>query len=276
MARCTKTEAMFSVLNYIAGIDITYLAVGANFGDFGSIGLSIKSLDFGDIPITTYFQPDGTGDNYSPSFIVLGLTYSKAMTNNIYFGLNAKVVNEQIEHMTNTGMAFDLGLQYEWKDTGFNFGIVMKNVGPSMNFDGSDTEVFNELEESEAGSKARPMRLVLQEFELPTSLEMSSSYTHNFAQNMSLTGSAAFQNFNYGYDKARVGAEYEFQKFFFLRAGYEYALIGGDDSDNSIFGPSFGLGLNAAPLGFDLQFDYTYRTVDFFEPNQYFTVKLAF
>ena len=236
----------------------------------------IKSLDFGDIPVTTYYQPDGTGDYYSPSFMTLGLTYSKAMTNNIFFGLNAKLVSETIQHMSSTGMSFDLGLQYKWNDTGFNFGIVMKNVGPAMNFDGTDTETFNVLDESEPGSKARPMRLVLQEFELPTSLEMSTSYKYNIAENQNIMGSIAFQNFNYGYDKVRLGGQYNFQNFFFLRGGYEYALIGSDDADNAIFGPSFGLGLNAAPLGFDFQFDYTYRSVDIFDSNQYFTVKMAF
>jgi len=267
---------MFSVLKYIAGIDVTYLGVGTNFGNIGSFAFSIKSLDFGDIPVTTFYQPDGTGEYYSPSFIVAGLSYSKAMTNSIYFGLNAKVVSETIERMSSTGIAFDLGLQYKWRDTGLGFGIVMKNIGSSMNFDGSETEQFNEIDESAPGSKARPMRLVLQEFELPTSLEMSTSYKYSIGESQAVTGSAAFQNFNYGYDKLRGGIEYGFQNFFFVRGGYEYALIGGDDEDNSIFGPTLGIGLNAIPLGFDFQFDYTYRTVEFFDANQYFTVKVAF
>ena len=40
---------------------VSYGAVAAKFGEFGVMGLSIKSLDFGDIPLTTVDDPEGTG-----------------------------------------------------------------------------------------------------------------------------------------------------------------------------------------------------------------------
>ncbi|CUT00349.1 hypothetical protein [Candidatus Kryptobacter tengchongensis] len=56
-----SAEAMFSHVSWIADMKVNYLAVIANFGGVGVFGLSLKSLDFGEIPLTTVDAPDGTG-----------------------------------------------------------------------------------------------------------------------------------------------------------------------------------------------------------------------
>ena len=73
------TEAMFNYMSYIADIGISYFAIGTQLGELGSVALSYKTLDFGDIPVTTFENPDGTGQVYSPTFFVAGLSYSKAI-----------------------------------------------------------------------------------------------------------------------------------------------------------------------------------------------------
>ena len=52
---------LFSTMSYIADIQVNYTAISGRFGRFGSLALSLKSLDIGAIPITTEAQPDGTG-----------------------------------------------------------------------------------------------------------------------------------------------------------------------------------------------------------------------
>ena len=78
-----SVEAAFSVMNYIADIDIVYGAVAINLGGIGSLGLSVKTLKFGDIPVTTVDRPDGTGAMFSPRFTVAGLSYSNFLTASI-------------------------------------------------------------------------------------------------------------------------------------------------------------------------------------------------
>jgi len=63
-----QTEAMFSYVSYLADINISYFAIGTSLGDIGSIGLDLKSFDFGDIPVTNESFPDGTGETYSLHF----------------------------------------------------------------------------------------------------------------------------------------------------------------------------------------------------------------
>ena len=55
---------MFTHLSWIADIGITYAAVASNFGGKNMFGISLKSLNFGDIDVTTADLPDGTGETY--------------------------------------------------------------------------------------------------------------------------------------------------------------------------------------------------------------------
>jgi hypothetical protein len=97
------TEAMFSYVNYLADINISYFAVGTSLGDVGSIGFDLKTFDFGDIPVTTETFPDGTGETYSPSFLHLVYIF-KSLTDRISIGTNLKLITEY----SNTSKGFAL------------------------------------------------------------------------------------------------------------------------------------------------------------------------
>ena len=52
----------------------------------GAFSVSLVAMDFGDIPVTTVGQPEGTGADYSPSFFHLGLGYAYTYENKISVG----------------------------------------------------------------------------------------------------------------------------------------------------------------------------------------------
>jgi len=134
-----SAEAMFSTMTYMADSNVSYGAVAAKFGEFGIMGLSIKSLDFGEIPLTTVDDPEGAGGKmYSPTYVTLGLTYGRALTDAISAGFTAKLVSESIDRVSSSGFAFDVGLQYDGLVgvSGLQMGIAVKNIGPQMKFDG--------------------------------------------------------------------------------------------------------------------------------------------
>ena len=56
---------------------------------------------------------------------------------NIYGGLNIKLISESIPNLNATGFAIDAGIQYVTgaKDN-LKFGISLKNIGPRMSFSG--------------------------------------------------------------------------------------------------------------------------------------------
>ena len=128
-----QAEGMFSTMSYIADVQVSYGAVGAKFGEFGSLALSLKSLNFGDIPVTTAEDPNGlSGATYSPSFLTIGLTYSRQITDAASVGLTAKVISETIARVASTGLAFDLGVQYRGllNLSGLQLGITTPACAP--------------------------------------------------------------------------------------------------------------------------------------------------
>jgi len=121
------TEAMFTHLPYLADIDVEYAAVGTHIEDFGTIAVSIKAVNIGDIEETTEDFPEGTGRVFSPSLTVLGLTYARVVTSNVNFGITAHVINESIFEVSATGFAFDFGFTYETPAVGLTACRQTKN-----------------------------------------------------------------------------------------------------------------------------------------------------
>ncbi len=272
LAASGSSEAMFSYMSWIADINVVYMAVGAKLGDAGSLGFTFKSLGMDDIPVTTTELPDGTGEMYSPQFLILGATYSRLMTDRINFGATVNLVSESIRQMNATGLAFDFGFQYRNLLPGLDFGIALKNLGPNMQFEGSDVEEFVSIPGTEPGSRDRASRLVLASFDLPTTFEIGLGYNRSFQEQHGMKTYLNFQNFNFGNDMYKAGVEYGFRDFFFLRGGY---LLTQNNEDN-IFGPTFGLGLQTQMAGSTVGIDYAYRSVDFFDANQFFSVRIGF
>jgi hypothetical protein len=69
--------------------------------------------------------------------------------------------------------------------------------------------------------------------------------------------------------------EYSYQDMFFVRGGYNFAQQETDERQ-FLFGAAFGAGVKYALGNTDITVDYAYRSVDVFEANHVFSVKLGF
>jgi len=264
-------DVMFSHMNYIADIKMEYFAGAVKVGSFGVLGASIRDLNFGDIPITTEDQPDGTGGTFSPTYLTANLSYSRAMTDKVHFGTNLKLITERIADVSATDWAVDFGLQYI-APVGLRFGIALKNLGPSMQFDGPGlNQTFTQ------NGQTTYRRVTLQAFDLPTSLEIGLSYGKTFAKNNTIAVSGSFMNNGFTSDEYRFGLEYNYNQYVYLRGAftvYPDKLAG-----ESLFGPSFGAGVKYPFGNLMLGFDYAYRIVKesgFDATNQFFTLHVGF
>jgi len=271
----TSTEAMFSNLTYIADISMSYAAVGVNFSELGSLAFSLRTLNFGDIPVTTVDNPYGTGSTYSPSFVTLGLTYANSLTDRIRVGINLKLVSEKIVRTSATGFAFDAGIQYQGLAglDGLNFGITLKNLGPQMKFDGPD--LIRSASEAEAKRGTNFYTIDAASFELPSSLELGLSYAYNLANDYKMVVSSAFQNNNFSNDEYKLGYEFVYDDMLFLRGGYAYMGEAKDNEYQQFFGVTAGVGVKVN-IGFEMVVDYAYRAAKFSESNHLIGVKFNF
>lgn len=267
-------EAMFSYMSYLADINISYFGASTKLGDFGSIALTLRSLDVGDIPVTTIDFPDGTGETYSPTYLTLGLTYSKLLTDRISIGANFKLITEEIVNTSASGFAIDFGVQYRFSESLF-LGASVKNIGTNMVYEGPDLQTDTDIPDDAIGARPGRYEVVAEEFQIPSYFELSIAYKYDFNEQNNLMIASTFVNNNSFEDNMKFGLEYGFMNTFFLRGGYSLLL---QNSEDNIFGFAAGAGVNydfGNELGITV--DYAFRDVqEFPEPNHIFTVKLGF
>ncbi|MDZ7315056.1 MAG: PorV/PorQ family protein [candidate division KSB1 bacterium] len=281
----SNTEAMFSHQNWIGDIDVNYLAVATQVSRVGAIGLSLKTLSFGDIMETTVTNPEGTGKVFSPTYLTVGLTYSRKMTDRILFGATAKLVTERIMSTGAQGVGFDFGLQYVSPVSGLKLGVVLTNFGTNMKFIGTDLERRVIMPGTEAGTVQTSVSIPTASFDLPSQLKLGVSYALNLGEQINLDLMGAFVNNAYAYDQYIAGAELSLRDFLFLRGAYSLAFKEGlgenesgkfvSASEDYLFGPSFGLGVKFN-VGFPVTLDYAYRLTEFFNNAQFFCLTVGF
>lgn len=262
LASMEGTEAMFSYLPYIADIDQNFVGVATNVEDFGTIGFGAKVMSVGDIEKTTYTDPDGTGFFFSPSLTVLNVTYARILTANVSFGATAMFLSEKVENVSASGMAFDVGFQYDPGWNGVRLGLTMKNYGSEMQFSGQNLE---------RGLDGHPVNPNSAKFDLPASINigMSVDFLNNGKNLATMAGN--FQSNSFSNDLVQGGFEYAYDGLYFLRAGYNYS-----QQDEWINGATLGGGLTYMMGESRLTFEYAWNETETFDDNQYFTVSVGF
>jgi hypothetical protein len=275
VAYSRKGELMFSSMNYLADIKISYVAATANLGNAGTVGFAIKSLNFGDILRTTDEDPDGLrGEQWSPNYITASLTYAKAFTDRIAVGATAKLISETILSSSATGLALDFGVQYT---TPFDLkiAVILKNLGNQMRYAGPDLERQIARFPGEGPQNLLRTEIIASAGELPSSFEIGAAYDFKLDPRNVVTLAGNFRNNNFSEDEYQLGAQYAFQDLLFLRGGMNFDI---SDHRENVFTNSFalGVGINYRLGGVGIMLDYAYRSAQFFSGNQVFAVRLGF
>ena len=257
------TEAMAAILPYIADIDVTYFAIGKQIEDFGTIALTAKVVSIGKIEETTDAFPNGTGSIFEPTMAVIGLTFAKAVSTQVNFGITGRYIREEIFEVTANGVSFDFGFTYEPRVYGLTLGLAIRNFGPDIVFSGSG------FEDATGG---RPLSSTESGAELPTSFDLGLAYNFLNEGLNSATLSGNFRSNNLSNDNWNGGVEYVYDERYALRAGYLYS-----DQEQYLYGFSLGAGVSV-DLGEDarLTFEYSWTETEIFADNQHFTLKASF
>ncbi len=263
-------QGTFSTTSYIADIDVMYAGMVVAMGETGTLGLTIKSLDFGDIPKTTSFAPEGDGQTFSPSFYTATAGFAKAFSDRVNVGASVKMINETIEETTATGVGIDLGVQYRFPNQPLTFGVAMKNVGTRMNYNGINLDQDLVPDESESGSSAESFRIIADNFALPTSLDLSATYQLN-----TLDLNMVFTNHSYQSNTMALGAKYSLGSAWVGAAST--VTVGDDDKPTGVsdadweewsgtnWGLSFGAGVTVPVGDYVMHVSYALRSA-----NEYF------
>lgn len=274
LAFTNKTELMFANKTWIggtsSGISINAFGFSQKVGASGVLGVSVMSMGFGDIDVTTVTSPEGGLGTFAPQFLNLGLAYAKEFSNSIYGGLTVRAISQNIANAGVSGVAFDAGIRYITgpKDN-LKFGIALRNVGPKLRYrgDGFTTRVF--LDDKEFTLSHRS-----ENFELPSILNIGVTYDYyigsridstgkELKSNHRITAAGNFTSNSFGKDQIRGGLEYSFRDIVMVRGGlvYEEGIFDDVASETAFTGPTFGATIQA-PLnksGATFSLDYSFE-----------------
>lgn len=269
LAFINKNELRFANTQYLSGSGISLNAIGfgTTVGDGGVLGMTVMTMGFGDIPITTEDLPEGGIGTFSPAFSNIGITYSKAFSNSIYGGITMRIVSEAISNVRSSGICFDAGIRYVSGDR-LNFGIALRNVGAPMRFEGDGLTV---TATPQGTATSLTMLQRSERYELPSLVNIGFGYDFYQSEMLNATLTGQFISNSFTKDQFGGGVQFSYKEIFEIRAGYLWEDgISGDETVTTAFtGPAAGFTLNvpASTDGAIIGIDYGYRTTNPFNGN---------
>jgi len=261
-------DMVVSYINWIADIGYQSAGVVKDFGNLGVIGLSVVSIDMGEMYETVNEPIPGedrtrivvTGEKFTAGDFAAGLSYAMRVTDLLSIGANVRWIHEYIsgftgepdEHNMNN-VSFDLGTTYYTGFKSLRLGMVMRNYGPDAHLAGWSQEY-----EAEAVDIRMPL-----DFRVGMAMDFFEGEENHF-----LTLSLEATHPNDGPEKVNMGAEYLLYNILALRAGYRFNY----DEQSFTFGVSL-----AYPVGnFGIRFNYAYVDFGRLLQSNLFTLGLSF
>lgn len=260
-------QATFSLNSWIADIKHTTfsLAYKPAKGEYGVVGLSLQSVDYGDVQGTMVWNNyDGYIDTetLNPSALSMGIGYAKTLSSKFAVGGQIKInyqnlsksvipTDDDLKTKRNVtdGISYDFGTLYKTGIKSLAFGMFVRNYSTEVKFEeegfqlplifsiGISANAFDWIEVS--GPKQ--------------DLIVAIDFTHPRAHP----------------EQVKVGLEYKMLEAFSLRGGY----ISGNSQDDFSFGVGFsGFGLSKY---FGLEIDYSYTPFEWFDNVQRFTIRYS-
>jgi hypothetical protein len=279
-----KLELGFAHTTWLKGSDvhISNFGLGVKAGETGVIGLSVYSMNFGELNVTTTDQPDGTGATYKPSLLNFALAYSKTFSNSISAGITIRIISESIPDASAQGICLDAGVMYvAGEHDQAKFGIALRNLGPKMKFTGDGFSIKAFFQGSDYSMSVFQRS---ESFELPTQLRMGASYDFLIGEMNRLTVAGNFTSNSFCKDQFGLGLEYSLKEILMLRAAYTYengitSAVTDPERTNAYKGLSMGASVEV-PLSkksqLKLAVDYAYQTTDNFDGTQVIGIRLKY
>lgn len=200
VAALGKKQVAFTHIDYPAGIHYEFAALALPVRKLGGVvAFSVYDFQSGEIPVTTYNFPSGTGEITKAQDLAFGATFARYLTDHFSFGITGKFIVEALADREASGWAADVGTLYE---TGFrNFRIAMRisNFGPNFRFGPSDE-----------GFKDFPLPI---DFHFGTAIDVVQSPQHRTT--LAFEGSHPADNL----EKFNTGLEYWYSEKLALRLG---------------------------------------------------------
>ncbi len=268
IAYMPNNEVQFSYQPWFADISVGFAGAGLVLPKIGTIGLSITTMNYGTIDVTTMDMQDGTGETYSSFEYAVAFSFARKLADWFAFGASGKYIGSNIWHMKANAMAVDLGVMVNThffaidgkRENGMTIGMSISNYGTRMRYDGMDLLRPIDIAPDKHGNyKDVPGQFRLQQWELPLILRLGFAVHPIVSNSQKLTVAVDALHPNNNSESVNVGAQYQYNLpgtgRLFLRGGYHGLFM-----NQSYYGLTLGGGVHLTLLGNQvIKLDYAFK-----------------
>jgi hypothetical protein len=272
-----QNQIFLSHTEWVAGIKYEYVAI-SKVMSFGTMAFSGALLHMDQMDVTTEEAFGPTGETFTCSDILAGVTYSNAFTDKFSFGLTGKYLRQNLDEHSVNGVSMDLGSIYNtgWKN--LTIGMALRNFGPDLKYeldnDGDgliDEDPFDLLDNDGDGLIDEDGPEIA--FQIPMNFSLAVSVDLYNNNNQRLIASAQLDNCVDRRETYNAGLEYKIGTFK-IRSGYQFGF---EDSYSYSFGFGWTLPTSFAVIDLDYSYsDFGYLTESFLKTPHRLSLKFFF
>ena len=256
LVECAHSEITINHSDWF--LDIYHEFVGAVVpAGRQSFGACVTYVGVPDQIVRTIEEPEGTGDFYNASDLMLGVSYGIRFTDQFAMGFTGKFIRQAIYHSSGTAAAIDFGALYhpsyfKW----LSLGMQIANFGSSLQLSGRDTEIKVDNDPKHNSNKNLPASLNTDAFSLPLIFRFGIAVKPVNTKINRLAAAIDLIHPSNNTESVNIGMEYIFHDWVSLRAGY-HSLFERDYETTGGF--TCGGGLQVYIQHVMLVLDYAYR-----------------
>jgi len=283
-ATLTGSNYIIHHSNYFVGMSFDYMSIAYNMPSVGTISMGLLGLLSGDIEETTELDPLGTGRTFTANDFAGFLSFARSITDKFSGGGTIKYVMQNIDKLTASGLAFDMGAIYKvgiFYDLTIGFSI--RNFGGDMNYAGENLQEKIKLSDNIFEEEDVRIEVVSEKYSLPISFDLGSSVTMPVRGKDELISSIAVHNIADRAEFLSIGFEYSLGElmYFVLGHGNLKGMFNNNATEMKLNGNmrgfTGGFGINLRPV-FNTRswFSYSFEDHKYFAPIHSFEITLAF
>lgn len=250
----TQTAA-FSQSDWLVDTDFFSAAAGVNLGRLGSVGFQLTMLNYGEMPVRTENQPDGTGEYFTAQDFNMSVAYANNLTDRFSIGGQVKYIQETIWHMSASTMAFDIGALFTTPFKDIRLGMAITNFGGYMKLSGRDISFVQDPAEDMYGNNGQiPAEYSMDKWALPLTFRvgLSGEFINKGYLRWTWAIDALHPSDNTEY--VNLGTELALWKILYLRTGYRTLFM-----DEGPGGLTAGIGMKyMITSSTGIMFDYAF------------------
>lgn len=273
LAKFGTQSASFSQSNWLVGTKFFNAAGSFNMGRMGTVGAQLTMLNYGEMPVRTELEPNGTGEYFNAQAFNIGVAYANNLTDRFSIGGQVKYIQETIWHMNASTIAFDVGAIFTTPFKDIRLGMSITNFGGKMQLAGRDVRFFADPDEEMSGNNDQiPANYELNKWAIPLTFRVGLSGDLIDRGYVKWTWAVDALHPSDNSEYVNLGTELALWKMLYLRAGYRTLF-----QDEAPGGLTAGLGMKYMfTSNSGIQFDYAFVSYGDLGYVNMFTVGLDF